>query len=63
LPRIITSYQRSRFRPRPLSAGDHQHVGAHVGEQHAGEGRRADRLELEDTNAGKRARHATSSGG
>ena len=56
LPRSITSYQRSRLRPRSVPPGrsTQQHVGAHVGEQHAGERRRADRLELQHLDAGQR---------
>ena len=50
LPRIITSFQRSRFRPRPEDrrAVDEQHVGAHVGEHHAAERPGADGFEFED---------------
>ena len=34
---------------------DHQHVGAHVGEQHAGERRRADGFELQNADACERS--------
>ena len=47
-PRIITSNQRSRPKPRRGSSGrsTQQHVGAHVGEQHAAERPRADALRI-----------------
>ena len=38
----------------PAAALEHQHVGAHVGEQHAGEGRGADGFELQYLDPGKR---------
>jgi hypothetical protein len=36
---------------------DHEHVGPHVGEQHSGERRRTDRLELEHLHASERPSH------
>ena len=59
LPRIITSIQRSRFRPRSVAAGrSTSSTSAPMSASSMpANGAGADRLEFEDPDAGKRARH------